>query len=335
MNARRNRSTFYLTPQNLQNKIFLLRNYIISESSHPDHQRTVLIQDLQWPRCVARSLSCFLNRNNNCHQFTSHFDTPRGNICTSVMYLYSLCVYFLRLHVTRGDITQDDVGYLSELPLDKLLRLKNSLQVLVKSNYDNLTSTSTNIPARLDLRMDHFGAQALGLMSPAESASDTEYLQSRIERGDEHIVTDSGVQALGLKSASHGDALKSPIKRGDEWEGLTNKGDHSKMSNIFSTAVTVLAFLAFGGYLLCLIVQAIRSKQNYNQLIATTIAPTTVILNSGIKKRPQTHFASSAYGRRKRDVNMGTDMDLPPEQLFTALLDLCEGYTKWSKQYRD
>lgn len=218
------------------------------------------------------------------------------------MYLFSLCVNLLTIHLIKGDIKQDDLGYLNELPLDKLLRLKNSLQVLVKTNYDNLTSTVA--PPSLDMRVDHFGAQALGLNSP-------------LDRGD---LT-----------------LKPPIKRGDDWEGLTKKGDYGKMSNIFSMAVTVLAFLAFGGYLLCLIVQAIRSKQNFNQMMVTTVAPTTVFLNSGIKKRPQTHFASSSYGRRRRDVHdvYSTDMDLPPEQLFTALLDLCEGYAKWNMQYSD
>lgn len=34
----------------------------------------------------------------------------------------------------------------------------------------------------------------------------------------------------------------------------------SKVQKIFQLSVTTLAFLAFGGYLLCMIVQAIKSK---------------------------------------------------------------------------
>jgi hypothetical protein len=40
------------------------------------------------------------------------------------------------------------------------------------------------------------------------------------------------------------------------------KGKKGSISNIFQTSVTALSFLAFGGYLLCLIVQAIRAKNS-------------------------------------------------------------------------
>lgn len=42
-----------------------------------------------------------------------------------------------------------------------------------------------------------------------------------------------------------------------------SKGDKKGIQSIFQISVTTLAFLAFGGYLLCLIVQAIKGKQNY------------------------------------------------------------------------
>lgn len=41
------------------------------------------------------------------------------------------------------------------------------------------------------------------------------------------------------------------------------KGGKKGIQSIFQISVTTLAFLAFGGYLLCLIVQAIKGKQNY------------------------------------------------------------------------
>lgn len=42
-----------------------------------------------------------------------------------------------------------------------------------------------------------------------------------------------------------------------------SKGGKKGIQSIFQISVTTLAFLAFGGYLLCLIVQAIKGKQNY------------------------------------------------------------------------
>ncbi|CAG9100604.1 unnamed protein product [Plutella xylostella] len=192
--------------------------------------------------------------------------------------MYRLAAALLFLNQVASDINDNDVAFLNELPLDKLLKMKNSLKDLVQQHYDNVTEPP---------QVETFGAQAL--------------------------------------------ALKSPVKRGDyEDEGVKkHEHEHSKVSNIFSLAITTLAFLAFAGYLLCLIVQAVKSKQNYNQMAMVT-QPTTVFLhNSGIKKRPQSQFAS--YGRRKRE-NREVVPDLPPEELFSALVGLCEGYAKWSER---
>jgi hypothetical protein len=58
---------------------------------------------------------------------------------------------------------------------------------------------------------------------------------------------------------------RSPLRRGGgslygvDLHGK-GKGKKGSISNIFQTSVTALSFLAFGGYLLCLIVQAIRAK---------------------------------------------------------------------------
>jgi hypothetical protein len=57
--------------------------------------------------------------------------------------------------------------------------------------------------------------------------------------------------------------VKTPIRRGGSIHALLNgkgKGKKSGISTIFQTSVTALSFLAFGGYLLCLIVQAVRAK---------------------------------------------------------------------------
>ncbi|XP_026330945.1 uncharacterized protein LOC113238321 [Hyposmocoma kahamanoa] len=182
----------------------------------------------------------------------------------------------------NADSITEDIQFLNELPLDKLMKLKNSLQELVTTELDNVTSTTPTYSSG-------FGAQAMAIQGP-------------------------------------------PIKRGDWEESVWKKGSHSKISNIFSMSVTTLAFLAFGGYLLCLIVHAIKQKQMY--FPATTVQPTTFFVSAGIKKRPQAQFA--AYGRRRRenrDVRSLKQIELPPEQLFSALMRLCEGYAKWSERY--
>lgn len=57
--------------------------------------------------------------------------------------------------------------------------------------------------------------------------------------------------ALPLKRAD-----KKPVRRyGEHYE---EKGKDTKISRIFQLAVTALSFLAFGGYLLTLIITAIR-----------------------------------------------------------------------------
>lgn len=178
-----------------------------------------------------------------------------------VLLIFTFC------KVTLADLSLDDVQYLNELPLDKLLRLKSSLQELVMENYDNVTAT----PA-----YSKFGAQAL--------------------------------------------PLNAPIKRAD-YE--LKKGGQSKLGTLFSMSITTLAFLAFGGYLLCLIVQAVKAKEAQN---TATAAPAFFL--SGIKKKPQPQFAS--YGRRRRATDL-TAPDIRPEQLFEALVRFCEGYAKWSQ----
>lgn len=187
------------------------------------------------------------------------------------------------LSYVNADIITEDIQFLNELPLDKLIKLKNSIQDLVTTTeLDNVTSTTPTY-------LNSFGAQALAIQGP-------------------------------------------PIRRGDWEESVWKTGSYSKISNIFSMSVTTLAFLAFGGYLLCLIVYAIRQKQMY--MPATTMQPATFFVSAGIKKRPQTQFA--AYGRSRRenrDARNLKQIDLPPEQLFSALMHLCEGYVKWSDRY--
>lgn len=52
---------------------------------------------------------------------------------------------------------------------------------------------------------------------------------------------------------------KYSISRHDGW---AEKEKDSKISKIFQLSISALSFLAFGGYLLALIISAIRQKQN-------------------------------------------------------------------------
>lgn len=168
-------------------------------------------------------------------------------------------------------MTTEEIQYLNELSLEKLLQLKSSLKDAT-TVYENVTTSTPSY--------ENFGAQAMAMNAP-------------------------------------------PKRKMDYEEGLFKKDGKSKISNIFTMSVTTLAFLAFGGYLLCLIVQAVKTKHN---TIVTTPAP-TFFVNAGIK-RPQSTFSS--YGRLKRDRRDVNDIGFPPEALFTALIQLCEGYAKWS-----
>ncbi|CAH0399999.1 unnamed protein product [Chilo suppressalis] len=176
--------------------------------------------------------------------------------------LVPLISIFFTLTKVKGDLTE--LQYLNELPLDKLLRLKSSLQELV-TTYENVTTTPTYSQS--------FGAQALALNAPP------------------------------------------PVKRLD-YESLHYKKEgQSKLSKLFTVSVTALAFLAFGGYLLCLIVQAVKAKQSYNP---STVNP-TFLISAGMKKKPQSQSQFASYGRTKRDNYSSNRVDLPAEQMFEPL----------------
>lgn len=181
-----------------------------------------------------------------------------------------------------SEVTSEDLQFLNKLSIEKLLRLKSSLQELVTPKYENITVSEPSY-------LQRFGAQAMAMKGP-------------------------------------------PIKRTD-YEGIWKKGSHSKISSIFTMSVSTLAFLAFGGYLLCLIVYAMRSKQ----MINTNVPQPTFFVSAGIKKRPQAQFTS--YGRRRRRRGIRRPFGYvsapnpSPEELFSALLKLCEGYAKWTNEH--
>ncbi|XP_028178981.1 uncharacterized protein LOC114366322 [Ostrinia furnacalis] len=144
-------------------------------------------------------------------------------------------------------------------------------------------------------------------------------LQELVTANYDNVTTTPAYHTFGAQAL----ALNAPIKRTD-YE--LKKGGQSKLGTLFSMSITTLAFLAFGGYLLCLIVQAVKAKESQN----TTTATPAFFISAGIKKKPQPQFSSS-YGRKRRNAELANFVDIPPEQLFDAMVRFCEGYAKWSQ----
>ncbi|XP_035739730.1 uncharacterized protein LOC118449369 [Vespa mandarinia] len=113
-----------------------------------------------------------------------------------------------------ADIYQDEIESLSELPLDKLIKIKSSIAPILETS-----------------------------------------MIEKYEEPEGRIKSTLPI-ALPLKRNN-----KLPIRRhgGDYYE---EKGKDTKISKIFQLAVTALSFLAFGGYLLTLIITAIRRNTN-------------------------------------------------------------------------
>jgi len=134
----------------------------------------------------------------------------------------------------------------------------------------------------------------------------------------------------------------------------------SKVQTFFQISITALAFLSFAGYLLCMIVQAIKSKSELNLSVIEVFSimnslldtmymyPNTMALTNGVntmnsltntgavplrKRRP--------IGRRKRSVFLSADnrnetellMDESfatpdPAEMYNVMIQCAEDYTK-------
>lgn len=104
------------------------------------------------------------------------------------------------------------------------------------------------------------------------------------------------------------------LEKSEPWEDQKP----SKVQTVFQLSITALAFLAFGGYLLCMIVQAIKSKGT--TYYHPSMMPMT--LASQKKKRP-------SYGRKKRDIEQNETGGPSPDELYKALITAAEGYVQF------
>ncbi|XP_064540251.1 uncharacterized protein LOC135429741, partial [Drosophila montana] len=103
-------------------------------------------------------------------------------------------------------------------------------------------------------------------------------------------------QRLALMAADrgvdHGISGQQPWQSDPAWV----EEKPSKLQTLFQISITALAFLSFGGYLLCLIVQAIKSKgTTYFHPVATA---TTTNTNGNVKR-----IKIYRRSRRRRSIN--------------------------------
>lgn len=144
-------------------------------------------------------------------------------------------------------------------------------------------------------------------------------------------VNTPGPEALALQ------AKRKPNERGGYQyhyeEENSKKSGKKSVQSIFQISVTALAFLAFGGYLVCLLVQAIKGKTAVMTIETTTIpAIAPFIARPTIRRRKPTRRPIRQqqrpypYPRRpKRDIWPQIDS----ESMYYALVDLSEAYTRY------
>lgn len=87
--------------------------------------------------------------------------------------------------------------------------------------------------------------------------------------------------------------------------------------------MTALAFLAFGGYLLCLLIQALKSghnNNNNNNALAAYLKK-----KKGFNRHPIKYRVPRPARRNKRNVWADPD----EEKLYDALVMVSEAYTKY------
>lgn len=125
----------------------------------------------------------------------------------------------------------DDLQHLSELPIEKLLKVRKSLTDLIESKFDVQPMSK---PVDMQSRMiDEMSERTFWKAS--SPAPPPPPFMSVAER---QLIRKAG------------------------WSAMENPWDSkpSKVQTFFQISITALAFLAFAGYLLCMIVQAIKSK---------------------------------------------------------------------------
>lgn len=253
---------------------------------------------------------------------------------------------FSNHHVNRSlptrptNFLQNDLQHLSELPIEKLLKVRKSLTDLIESKFDvHPMSELSDMQSRM---IDDISERTF-FNSKATSPAPPPFMS---------IAERQLIRKTGWSSA-----MENP------WDTKP-----TKIQTFFQISITALAFLSFAGYLLCMIVQAIKSKgtrysaslpfmlsvdfkfddkfsplpgtmymYNSNAMGLTSGTGTmNALMNAGSvplrKRRP--------IGRRKRDVFLSADNRngtqlfddkgafIDPAEIYTIMIQGAEDYTK-------
>lgn len=163
----------------------------------------------------------------------------------------SLLIFCTFCIITSGDhssLYMNEIRSLSELPMDKLIHIRSSLannngksKFFIKQFIRTINKKLSKhyLKTRCDLII-----LICCFILPLDVTSENE---------NKDVDISSRTLPLTLPTALKRNG-KKPIRRyGDD-----DKDKETKISKIFQLAVTALSFLAFGGYLLTLIITAIR-----------------------------------------------------------------------------
>ncbi|XP_059482573.1 uncharacterized protein LOC132200847 [Neocloeon triangulifer] len=130
-------------------------------------------------------------------------------------------------------------------------------------------------------------------------------------------------EALRSKVRFPDRSSSAPIKRQEIGGLFGGSGKQSKLATGFQLAITVLSFLAFGAYLISLVVAIVRNNNTTTSTTATTQQPFVLVP------------AAAGRRRRKRRRAAPEPPSLPgppllePDSLFTGLATLAAAYAKF------
>jgi hypothetical protein len=172
-------------------------------------------------------------------------------------------------HSEPMNFAKSDLLYLSELPLEQLLKVKKSIDEIqqVSRRAPPHQHDNVNLYRNNDQIISEIGVV---VEEPRPSVGTT--MQSRAmdesgggrgeSKGFFNFVGGKLMQALigGRSQQQQPQAINR--KTGYGGSGLEDPWEQkqSKIQTFFQLSITALAFLAFAGYLLCMIVQAIKAK---------------------------------------------------------------------------
>ncbi|XP_033201456.1 uncharacterized protein LOC117163359 [Bombus vancouverensis nearcticus] len=155
----------------------------------------------------------------------------------------------------------------------------------------------------------------------------SELIQIKSSLADEEDVVEEDVQAEEISSRTFSSSLpvaqplkrmnKKPMRRYEDYH--EDKGKDTKISKIFQLSVTALSFLAFGGYLLTLIITAIRQNAMGNTGNGNVIVLSNL---QGLQN----------YNRPKRNSLMhdAAENDSEIEKLYQGMILLSKSYTMYN-----